>query len=89
MVACDILDLRCVFVNELIGSLMLSVVVFALVYFIIASKNRWGFNATIVTLVPILLIGGLALTGFSVIFAFATIIIGLLFAALINRLLSN
>ena len=86
---CELLDFRCIFMNELIGSTVLTVVIAMIVYFIIAAKNRWGFDTTIVTLFPMMLIAGLAFTGFSVMFAFATIVVALIAASLINRFLGN
>ncbi len=89
MASCDVLDFRCIFVNELIGSVLLTVLVGAVFYFIIASKLRWGFDTTIATLFPILLIGGLMLTGFSAVFAFSTVIIGIMVAWIFNKIIGN
>lgn len=86
---CDILDLKCIFVNELVGSTVLAVVLGLVLYFIIASKNRFGFDTTITLLFPILFIMGLAVTGFSIIFAFATVFIGLMLAWIFNKLIGN
>lgn len=89
MGVCELLDLRCIFVSELIGNTLLAVLVVTLFYFIIASKLRWGFDNTIAFSVPLLLIAGLAMAGFSAIFAFATVIIGLLLAWILNILINN
>ncbi len=89
MVACELLDLRCILVNELVGSVALSVILFAIFYFIIAGKLRLGFNTTIALSIPILLILGLAITGFSVIIAFSTIIVGIVIAFVINKMIGN
>ena len=86
---CELLDLRCIFVNELIGSVILTVVISAIAYFIIAGKLRLGFDTTIAFTIPLLLILGLMFTGFSAIFAFATIIIGLLIAFVFNKIIGN
>jgi len=86
---CDLLDLRCIFVNELIGNVVLTVIISAIVYFIIAGKLRLGFDTTIAFTIPLLLIIGLMFTGFSAIFAFATILIGLLIAFLFNHIIGN
>jgi len=86
---CELLDLRCIFVNELIGSAALTIILAAIAYFIIASKNRWGFDTTIALAIPVLVIFGIAVTGFSVIYAFATVIIGLLIAWIFNQMIGN
>lgn len=86
---CDILDFRCIFVNELIGSVVLSVVVAFIFYFIIAGKLNLGFDTTIAFAFPVLLIFGLAFTGFSIIFSFITVIVGLMIALLFNKIIGN
>jgi len=86
---CELLDIRCIFVNELIGSVVLTIIIAAISYFIIAGKLRLGFDTTIAFTFPLLLILGLMFTGFSVIFAFSTIIIGLLIAFIFNIIIGN
>ena len=86
---CDILDLRCIFVNELVGSVALTMILSVITYFMIAAKGKWGFDTTITLAVPIVLILGLVFTSFSIIFAFATMIIAMIFAALYNKLIGN
>lgn len=86
---CDLLDFRCIFVSELIGSAFLAVMILAILYFIIASKLKLGFDTTIVMSLPLLLLVGLAITGFTAIMAFATILIGIMLAFLINRILQS
>ena len=83
---CELLDFRCIFVSELIGSALLAVIIAAMGYFIIASKNRWGFDTTIATALPILLIIGFMISGISAIMAFSTIMVGLLLAWLFNKI---
>ncbi len=87
--ACNLLDWRCIIISELIGDVLLAILVAVLFYFIIATKLRWGFDNTMAFSVPILLIVGLAFAGFSAIFAFATVIIGLLLAWVFNIMLNN
>jgi len=89
MASCDILDFRCIFVNEIVGSALLSVLFVALLYFIIAGKLKLGFDTTIVFIFPILLIGGLMITGFSAVFAFSTVIIGIMVAWVFNEIIRN
>ena len=80
MAVCDIFDIRCVVVNELIGSLALTVIVMSIVYFIFASKIRLGFDTTIFLAIPLVLIFSLATIGFSAIYAFGAIVAGILLA---------
>lgn len=87
--ACELLDLRCIFVSELIGSVALAVIIAAIFYFIIASKLRLGFDTTVAFAFPILLIFGLAMTGFSALFAFSTLIVGIMVATLFNRIINR
>ena len=86
---CDLLDLRCIFVSEIVGSVVLTVLIATLLYFMIAAKLRLGFDSTIAFAFPILLIAGLAFAGFSAVFAFSTVIIGMLFAWILNVLIGN
>ncbi|KKM80405.1 hypothetical protein LCGC14_1340190 [marine sediment metagenome] len=87
--ACEILDFRCIIVSELIGSVVLSILLGAIVYFIVASKLRWGFDTTILVSIPIILILGLAVGGFSAIFAFLTVLVGILVAWIFNKIIGN
>ena len=89
MVSCEILDFRCIFVSELVGSAFLATILAMVLYFIIASKLNWGFTTTIGFMVPIVLIFGLTLTGFSAIMAFLTVVIGFMLAWIFNKLIGN
>ena len=89
MATCDLLDLRCIFVSEIFGNVLLTILFATLFYFMIAAKLRLGFDATIAFAFPLLLIAGLAFAGFSAVFAFATVIIGLILAWIINVLIGN
>lgn len=87
--ACDIFDLRCILVSELIGSALLAMLFIAILYFILASKLRWGFDTTIVLAIPLLLSTGLVIYGFAVIYAFGTLFVGILLALAFLRLIGN
>jgi len=89
MGACNILDVRCVLVNELIGSAVLSVLIASILYFVAASKLNFGFETTIFFAIPIILIFGIALTSFSIIFAFVTFAVGMLVAYMVNKMFMN
>lgn len=84
MVSCDILDFKCIYMNEIFGNVALALVGVVIFYFIIASKMRLGFDTTIVFAFPLILIGGLMISGFSIVFAFATIVVGLMVAWIFN-----
>ena len=89
MVGCEILDFRCIFVSEIVGSAFLAVIIAMIFYFIIASKLNWGFTTTIGFLFPIILILGLTFAGFSAIMAFLTIVVGFMLAWVFNKLIGN
>jgi len=89
MAGCEILDFRCIFVSEIVGSVFLATLLAILFYFIIASKLNWGFTTTIGFAIPLILILGLTLTGFSAIMAFMTVIIGFMLAWIFNKLIGN
>ncbi len=75
---CELLDFRCIIVSELVGNAVLAVILGAVIYFMIASKLRWGFDTTIAFGFPFLLVLGLSLAGFSVLYAFLTVIVGIM-----------
>lgn len=89
MPSCDILDFRCIFVNEIVGNVVLAVVLAAIVYFVVASRLRFGFDTTIFLAFPILLLLGLAIGGFSTLFAFLTMVTAIMIAWLYDRISGN
>jgi len=86
---CELLDIKCIFVNELIGSVILSGIIAVIFYFIIAGKLRLGFDTTIAFAFPLLLIVGLSISGFPIIFAFSAVIIGWMLASILNKIIGN
>lgn len=86
---CDILDWRCIFVNELIGNAVLAVIFVSILYFVFASRMRLGFDTTIAFSIPFLLVIGIAIGGLQAIMAGITILLGLLLAFLFNKITSN
>lgn len=89
MTSCDILDIPCWFINEIVGSIVLASVVMVFLYFVIAAKLKFGFDTTIATLIPVLLVVGLMFAGFSVLYAFITFFIALLIAYVFNKIIGN
>jgi len=86
---CNILDIRCILLNEIVGSTTLAIILGVILYFIAASKLRLGFDTTIGLSIPILLILGLVIAGFSAIYAVLTIIVGFMLAWIFNKLIGN
>lgn len=86
---CGILDWRCIFVNELIGSGVLAVLFILLIYVIIASKLKIGFETSLAILVPVMLLTSLAIGGFNSIYAFSIFIVAVVLAWVVNRFLGN
>ena len=89
MAICDILDFRCLIINEIVGNALLTILIAAILYFIFAAKMKFGFDTTIFLALPLILILGLVTIGFSTIYAFATVIAGVLLAFVFNRFLGN
>ena len=89
MASCEILDWRCIFVSEIFGNVLLTVIVATIGYFMIASKLRFGFDTTIALIIPILLIIGLAISSFNTIMAFATVATGLMLAWIFNKIIEK
>lgn len=87
---CDVLNIRCIIVNELVGSAFLTVLLLGLLYFIIASKLKFGFETTFVIAIPLGLAFSLfAGNMFSALFGFFTLLIGLLVAWIIMKFMEN
>ncbi len=87
--ACDVIDFRCIFVNEIAGSVLIAGLLVVIFYFIAASKMRLGFDTTIAFALPLILLSGLVITGFSLIFAIVTMIVAALVALIFNRLIGR
>jgi len=89
MVCGNLLDWRCIFVNEIIGGPVLAVLIFTILYFIIAMKMKFGFDTTIVTAVPIILIFALTTTGMGAIMAFMTVLGAFLMAWIFRQIVEK
>lgn len=87
--ACDVIDLKCILVNEIIGSVVLSIIFLAVIYFIISSKLRFGFETTIVLGIVILILGSLAIGNLAAVLAFLTLLIAVLLGIKFSNLLGN
>lgn len=75
--------------NEIVGNVLLTVMLAAMFYFIVAGKLRWGFDTTIAFSLPVVLIFGLAMAGFSAIMAFATVIVGFMLAWIFTQIVPS
>ncbi|KKN59062.1 hypothetical protein LCGC14_0546170 [marine sediment metagenome] len=88
MPACEIIDFKCLFVNEIAGSVTLAVVLFLILYFVAASRMKIGFDTTVYFLFPIIIIASAAVGGFAVIFAFATVFSAIMIGWIINKIVA-
>ncbi len=86
---CDILDGRCIFVNELVGNADLTLVLFVIVFAIVASKLQFRFRTSIFLFVPIFLILGLAISSFTTILIVTTMVVGLFASWVVQRIIKN
>jgi len=86
---CDLLNWKCIFVNELIGSSILTLVLGFILATIVASKLQLKFRTSIFLLTSILIIGGMMISSFTTIFTIATIGIGLVTAWVWQRIIKN
>lgn len=87
--SCEIIDFKCLFINEIVGNVTLTIVLFMILYFIMASKLKWGFEITIYLLFPVIVIIGLAGGGFSTIFAFVTLLVAFMVGWAVNKFISK
>ncbi len=83
---CDILDFRCILVNEIIGDTILAVLIFAILYFIVAGKLRFGLQTSMYLAVPIVLMFGIVVYGFTILYAFLTLVAAFLIAELVTKI---
>lgn len=89
MVSCDVIDLKCFFVNEIIGSIALTTILMVLIYFVIAARLKFGFETTMYGAIPVVLILGLMFSGFQPIYAFLTFLAAMLVSIIIQRFIGN
>ena len=89
MLCTDILDIKCVLVNELIGDPVLTMLILGIVYFVVAAKLRLGFDTTIAFSVPFMLVFAGVIGGFALIYLLGALIAGLIISLAILRLLGN
>lgn len=86
---CDVLDFRCIMVSELVGSAILAVVFGVILYFIIANKLKMGFDTAIFLALPVIFLFSLVMTGFSAIYAFASVMVAIMLAWMFNKIIGN
>ncbi len=89
MAACEIIDFKCIFVNEIAGSIALAVIIFLILYFVAMSRLKMQFDTTIYFLFPIIVISSAAIGGFTAVFAFATVFAAIMLGWIINKLFSS
>jgi hypothetical protein len=86
---CELLDVRCIIVNQIAGTAILAVLLMSILYFVAAYRLRLDFASTILFFIPALLFMGTIFVGFSIIFAFVTFLVGMLVAYIVNRIFMN
>jgi hypothetical protein len=86
---CDILDIRCMLVNEIIGDTTLTVVLGAIVYFWIAVAFKWSWNVTFIIGLPFILALASVLYGFTAIYTIMAVVVGIFAALAMLRLIGN
>lgn len=89
MTSCNILDIQCIFVNEIFGSIMLTILAGLLAYILISGRLRISFEITIALMFPVIIILGLMIGGFQIIYAFATVLIALMIAYVFQKIIGN
>lgn len=87
--ACNLLDLKCIFVNELIGSITLTVILLIIGYFIIASKNKFGFETSMWVLCFVLLIAGIMFGNLAIFLGFISFIVAILIGIEFSNKIGN
>lgn len=88
MPGCNLLDIRCIFVSEIVGSAFLTMIIVAILFFMFVGVMKIGFRTSIVFSVPVLLMFGTVISGFSALFAFLTLLIGMLLATVLVKILN-
>ena len=86
---CNLIDFKCVIVNELIGDPILTVLILAIFYFIVAAKLKFGFDTTIFLAIPVMIAIGLAVAGMQAIYVFFTFLAGIVLALILLRVMGN
>lgn len=89
MSTCNIADLRCIYVNELIGSEVLTVLLLGAIYFAFCSYSKIGLKTSIWMGCVFFPIISYYIVGTNAVFAFVTFIISLLGAFLHTRIIGN
>lgn len=85
LMICQLLDIGCIFINEIAGSIFIAICLFLLAYFVMAARLNWGFESTIAILIPIALIVSLATSGLIFILTIVAIVLGILIGIIIDR----
>ena len=86
---CNIIDFKCIFINEIAGSITLAFILFIILYFIAASRLKIGFDTTIYFLFPMLVIYSVTVGGFALVFGFVTLAGIILLGWIINKQFGN
>ena len=86
---CAIEDFRCVYVNELIGSPILTVLILGIAFFAYTSYKRIGLKTTLWLACAYFPVVSYFIAGTSFIFALVTLVVSLLLAFINTRITGN
>lgn len=86
---CSIADLRCIYVNELIGDALFTVLILGAVFFMWASYKRLGLKTTLWLSCVFFPIISYYIVGTTFVFSIITLAIALILALLHNRIVGN
>ncbi len=86
---CDILDWKCIFVNEIAGGVFLAMLLIALLFVIAATRLKIGYETTLTLGLVIMLLGGIAIAGITAILAYATVFVGIMIAWMVQKVIGN
>lgn len=86
---CSIIDLRCVLVNELIGSPTLTVILLGIIFFAFCSYRRVGIKTTLWLSVVYFPVVSYYIAGSSAALAFLTMGVGIIAALFHGRIIGN
>lgn len=86
---CDVADLRCLYVNELVGDPVLAVLLFGVLFFAFTSYNRVGLKSTLWLAVVVFPIVSYFIIGTTLIIALSTLVVSFLVALIHTRITGN
>lgn len=86
---CNLLDFKCIIMNQLIGNPILLIIILMIAWMIVAYMIKLDFETILIYSVPFLLGLGTVIIGFSAIYAFLTVLVGILLAWIFTIIIGN